>query len=736
MKRKEKQNVQKGKFSFGDVLIIILSLAAMAGLLFIIRTAKEQERLKQEELSNISGEIASGALNEVSSALTNLVINEVNKEGWIELYNAGMEDIELKGLKVCIDNKVCYALNDSFVLERKGLYICELEQTLVEGTIIALKDENDEYVAHMLVPELRADESYATVDDGGIAYAYMSATKGTGNAEGSLNENRKQLFSVKGGFYDESFELSLNAPDDYVIYYTVDGTEPTTESEVYAAPLVISNRSGSNFTYAKRETTGYYAPTSLHIGTVVRVALADKSGRIVERYAETYFVGLANSNDYRNMPIVSMTVNPADFFDYFEGIYVAGRSYEDAVARGESTANVGNYQNGWVKEAYIEYFEPDKDKTYEGKVNVQIAHDYSIASGQKSFYFEGEAAVTGSGLSGYFGKSGRGFLLQTAGRDNNYKLREFAAAELLSGLAAGNAGVAPCILFVNGEYWGGYLLRQAYDADYFASTYHTGEEEVLTIENGTISNYDYVNLYQEFYRFVIENDMSDPNYYKEVKSRMDVQSYLDYLCANMYLANADYGSDVTLWRTITDAGTGYCDGKWRWLFGRLDVSMANGATGNVATASMDTFLRPAVTGDAFLQSLLMNEEFKNQLQETMTRLVRETFSAESTNAALDKVAKNLEKYAMSSYKRFMGNAAADFYQNEVKKIKKFFEEREDYILLYTAEVVAQGGNTEVIEALRNAFEEADREAAEKEAEREEAENNEEGTETGGDDTES
>lgn len=60
-----------------------------------------------------------------------------------------------------------------------------------------------------------------------------------------------------------------------------------------------------------------------------------------------------------NMPVLSVTADPLDLFDYFTGMYVSGQSYEDALARGEGKDNrKANYRNGWVKKAHIEFLNP------------------------------------------------------------------------------------------------------------------------------------------------------------------------------------------------------------------------------------------------------------------------------------------------------------------------------------------------------------------------------------------
>lgn len=74
--------------------------------------------------------------------------------------------------------------------------------------------------------------------------------------------------------------------------------------------------------------------------------------------------------------------------------------------------------------------------------------------------------------------------------------------------------------------------------------------------------------------------MSDTSKYEIVKQEMDIRSYLDYFCANMYLANAQYGQEeACIWRTVSSENGGYADGRWRWVLGSMDMTMDNGTTG-------------------------------------------------------------------------------------------------------------------------------------------------------------
>lgn len=184
--------------------------------------------------------------------------------------------------------------------------------------------------------------------------------------------------------------------------------------------------------------------------------------------------------------------------------------------------------------------------------------------------------------------------------------------------------------------------------------------------------------------------MGNTSNYQRVQEQMDIDNYLEYFCANMYLANAFYGQDqLTVWRVDPDkaTGNGYEDGRWRYLMPRMDNSMANGTTGGMCTSSIDSYLMQSVTEDPFFTSLLRNKEFRNRLSGTMTEMAETVFGIDQVDQVLDELAGERKKAATGNYKRFFGNTDDSAYIREMEKIRTFFEERTGYILLYTTEVV-------------------------------------------------
>lgn len=702
MSRKPKQSMYK-KFSVKDTIVILLSLIALAALVYMVNRSKDRTRMEQDQLA-ATGNFSIDEKNDLLSvAISALSINEVNQAGWIELYNSGRNNITLDNCYITVNGEKKFTFQPTDLM--KGNEILVIEGLGQLGTsdhdIIGLYDGKGKNLKSMMISSLTKEESYGCRSDGGIDYCFLTSSKGESNSESNVIYKSILTYSVPGGFYTESFPLELTAGDNMSIFYTLDGTEPTVESTRYEGPILIENKSGSNMKYAIADGIEYlysYQPASISMGMVVRAIAVDSSGKIRESKTQSYYVGLKNASDIRNIAVLSITTSPENLFDYFDGIYVSGRSREDVIARGGQSGSYANYLNGWKREVFVEYFEPQKDKTFEGNMTISIINDYSITLPQKSLLLEAKGgAFAGSSLIEYYNDGNNHFVVQTNKRDNKYKIREYLAGELLANTTVGTPDIAPCIVFINGEYWGGYMLRAQYDEQYIEKHYGVDKEDVLIAENGSvITDQKYQKELDELYSFLTTQDLMEDENYTWVKANMDVQNFLEYFCANMYLANADYNLDQpVMWRTKSEQGTEYKDGRWRFLMPKLDNTMDNETTGQVTKSSINTYLRPGVSSDKILKSLLRNDEFKNQLRAVMTKMEEDVFTNERVESAITDISSDMKRMADMSYKRFNSNLGVS-YAKEVEKIMNFFEQRGKYILLYTDEVINLGGISNVI----------------------------------------
>ena len=326
-------------FSVKDIVIIVLCLVALLALFFILQKSKEAEQIEQQQLNEIqtsieqSGEITSENLNKKED-LSRIVINEVNQEGWIELYNAGNMQINLGGMSLYINGEKVGEIPADASIESESVYVFETESTLgtERNNVFSLRDKDDNQVSTMIVPQLLSGESYGYSESGSLQVSYLEPSKDEINVKDSVIPKDALTFSVPGGFYAGAISLEMNVPKGTEVYYTLDGSDPTTESQKYENTIRIENRSGSNYTYAGIVNNGY-KPSRISMGTVVRAIAVNAKGEVVEECTESYFIGIGNNSNMINLPVISLTTDPDNLFDYFEGMYIQGKYYEEDLMR-------------------------------------------------------------------------------------------------------------------------------------------------------------------------------------------------------------------------------------------------------------------------------------------------------------------------------------------------------------------------------------------------------------------
>ena len=374
--KKDTKKDRKKLFSGKDIFVILLSVIALTVLVLIIFKSNESAKKQQEELGKLSEGLANLTVQYKEEEVSdNLVVNEINQGGWVELYNKGNKSIDLSGYSVAVDGEDAIVIPNNTEMSAGNYYVIELGQKLQIATkqIFTIFDAGEEVIVKVMIPDLQSGESYGCISDGSIEKSIMTASKGESNKQSTIITTGKLEFSVPGGFYNENFQLAMTAPEGCSIYYTLDGSEPTADSMEYENPITIYNPSGSNVVYAALGVSeGTYVPSSINKCMVVRAICIDEQGRKSEIKTESYFIGLENASDYVDFPVISIATNPDNLFDYFEGIYVRGRAYEDALAKGGDGGAAANYFNDWKKMVHVEYFEPEKDKTFSGDLNLSI----------------------------------------------------------------------------------------------------------------------------------------------------------------------------------------------------------------------------------------------------------------------------------------------------------------------------------------------------------------------------
>ena len=330
-------------------------------------------------------------------------------------------------------------------------------------------------------------------------------------------------FSLNSGEIPNGQLLMLTAEEGARIFFTLDGSLPTSSDIPYVNPIVLDS------------------------STTVR-AIAITEGRLPSIVTtHTYIVGVEH-----DLPICALSTEPAYLFGS-EGIY--SNSFQDIEVP-----------------VHMEFFEADGLLALSFDAGFEIFGGTSQKDPQKSFAFHlrkeyGTEVIHYPLFVGNEVTSFRHFLLRTSGQDSYMtKIRDaFIHKAVKDVIDIDVMDSRPCAVYLNGEYWGLYNLREKVNEDYLASHHGVDPNRVdILVWNGFAmagSN----EAYRALIKYVTTHDMRNPEYYAYVSSQIDIDNFIDYLIIQCYFGNTDSGN-IKYWRDQNG-------GKWRWILYDMDWAL-------------------------------------------------------------------------------------------------------------------------------------------------------------------
>ena len=534
-------------------------------------------------------------------------------------------------------------------------------------------------------------------------------------------------FSVKSGFYPTGFDLEISAPEGAKIYYTLDGSVPTSKSELYDSPIPVYDRSDDENRLSTRtdiaqpaESAEDFVPRrNIDKATVVRAMMTDKNGIQSHVVSNTYFIGFDEKADYyRNVKVVSLMTDEDSLFGYDNGIYVLGRAYDEwrngtgydpETPEWSIPANYTKKGREWERAAAIQFFEEGHPVAAED-VGIRIHGGATRSYSQKSFNVYarkdyGAPKLEYDLFSGNVKRRSDGtpvtsfdsFILRNGGNDAMYtRFRDKLIQSLVSDRQFLTQGMEPCIVFINGEYWGHYEITEKPDSDFISTHYGVPAKDICIIKKEELEDGSGETFaeWEELRKWIKSTDLSQDTAYAELCEKVDMQGFMEYISAEIYVNNADWGkANSIMWKAQTpDSSSPYADGKWRFVM--FDTDFSTGIYGR-AQADEDSFQKLLET-DCFLADLfssaLKNESFRTQFRDTFMDIADNCFAPEISVAETDRLSAEYHDMTTDTYDRFWsgwfgGFSSESSYSDSVGAVREFFGARYDYITEYLGKYV-------------------------------------------------
>ena len=526
------------------------------------------------------------------------------------------------------------------------------------GESLFLFDTNGQLLDKLSAGRMKSGLSYGRDGSDNRMY-YTEPTPGSANGSGYKGVTSTPVFDLNPGIYSEAVTLTLTAAEDEVIRYTTDSTTPNASSPVYTSPIQMSKN------------------------TVVRAA-AFKDGCLTGDTATgTYLFTSDNVN--HTLPVVTLVTDPDNLWDDEKGIYAYGEEYDPSLPYGEAIVTANYFENGdeWERPASFELFDSNGQRVFNQNVGISIAGAFGRGRAQKGFNVIARSEYGDSRLNYEFFPDDRDFgeykavVLRAGAQDQNRsKIRDELAVEILKGTDVNFLYQAyePYVLYLNGEYWGVYFMKEKRNRFFVAQHEDTlNTDDMLIGKASSRVSYGTNTEWTELMAWVNEHDLSSSENYKYVTERIDVDSFMDYMICELYTGNSDY-ANIQYYKLP--------GGKWKWIYYDFCWGFTNSDHKTVTLRRGDA---PAASG--LFNALLENREWKDAFCRRFAELLNTAFTPEKVKAATDKLYATVESEIERERTKFNGetfmgqtqhaecHGSYDSFVREVERIRKFADER-------------------------------------------------------------
>ena len=548
-------------------------------------------------------------INEIMASNVDEYISPAfNFDGWVELYNPTTRPVELGGLVVSdpADEASQWTMPSTMgVVPAKGYRLLWFDSNDgnplnvpfkldTDGGTIVISADGEELARQDYLASMER-VSYARSTDGGDEWRYCGVpTPGASNNGAPLADVQIDAPEVDqpSQLFTSPLSVNVTIPAGCTLRYTTDGTLPTlTNGE--------TSTSG-NFTVS--ETRSYR----------FRLFADDMLPSRVTTRSYIY-----NDRDYY-LPVVSVVTDP-DFL-YSKEIGVMEKGPNGRPGNGQD-ANC-NWNMDWERPVNFSYMTADGVMVLNQDVNLEMCGGWSRAWTPHSFKLKGSKELGGNKdlLYPFFEQKpyirNRTLQIRNGGNDTQARFKDPALQYILasSGIDIDYQSYQPVHEFINGKYIGMLNMREPNNKHYVYANYGWDDDEIDQFEMSPDSAYvqkcgtpdAFIELVD-----VLSADAANAQTYEEIGRLLDLDAYINYMAAQMYLGGTDFPQNNVKGFRHRDGG------RFRFVIFDLDFAFKSSRPfRDFFNKEYYTFdqLRPASLGRLYNEQIRFVTLFKNLLQ--------------------------------------------------------------------------------------------------------------------------
>ena len=596
-----------------------------------------------EDIFNVAALDGDGIwINEVSA----VSYAKSGKLDWIEIANGGDGDISLKGYYLSDNDNNPYKWKVPDVTVPAGGYaviyasskpsvqsgkhnIAKLGVTYTGELLMLSSPEGntlDVFETGVLRPDVTSGR--ASGDYSGARVFFQTPTPGDANKDEISSYAQKPMFSRPGGYAQGTVMLEMKCgTPEAKIYYTLDGSKPTRSSNLYTGPVKLNN------TAVVKAVS--YAENSLKSEMMVATYIFD------EKYT---------------VPVVCLSANPRDF----------SKAY-----------NVTERKDRNEQEGYIEFYESDGTLGVAFPAGMRASGSGTLKHAQKSLklYLRGgygQSSVTYPFFKDFPYVTFESLTLRSSGQDKEFARVRDAFCHMASReMDVDYAEYRLVVLYVNGQYFGLYDLRENQNAAYYAYRYNTISDNIERIRwnkdalDGTADEILAVRSFARSY------NMANEDNFAEFCKKVDAQAAMDYLIAETFFCNSD------MFNQKYSRAVDYSF-KWRFVLFDFDHCMFDSNR-----SLLRRFFDPkgVLTAHGYITNmdiqcaLLQNPGWKEAFIERYAYVLNNIYTKDKLLALFDEMTAEMEPEMEKHIRKWGWPRSVTRWKSDVKELRGFLEVR-------------------------------------------------------------
>ncbi|MBP3540581.1 MAG: lamin tail domain-containing protein [Clostridia bacterium] len=583
---------------------------------------------------------------------------------YIELYNSSAQTVDLSfyGLSDSIKRPRRWQFPAGTTIEPGQFLVVYCDGTNVSsntelhtnfsmtragGETATFCDPTGKVLDRLPLSLIPTDHSYGRTLGYSGFYYFDQPTPGVANNTGYYGYASNPSFSHPGGEYKGTLTITVDVPKNTEVYYTLDGTVPTQNSNLYVP--------GSQF--------------SINSTAVIRIRAFDPSGRLQpsEIITNTYLMNL-----YHSFPIVSVVTDPDNLWNPVTGMLTPGDNvikydengrpkipFKNTVYRAnkESEDNIG------IKPGHVEMYSKEGEQLLSQDMEFGLQGQYSLDMPQKTFKLKAKAKYGAK----YFDAAlfpdreftqYKAFVLRNSGNDCVWtRLNDGLQGRLIDRFneqtdtpsTVIHQAWNPVVVYLNGIYWGHYNMRERADRFFIAQHEGLGLEGADQMDVLEASGRTVCFGTSKEYRAMIERvEKSDPANNPEdlqyILDNIDVDNYFDYMGFQMFFGNSDPGN-IRFYRLKTEGS------KWKWLFYDADYGLFKSGFDSPTSYLKQKGAGEQNINNTLIRKLLENDQMRDKF---LTRLgeIYQFMTTETMTNELNTMAAILEPEMTMHFNRW------------------------------------------------------------------------------------